>query len=55
MHGRQRWVLPVGLAVVALVVVANAGSSVGLGTSGDALLVTLAVAVYAAAALVFLL
>ncbi len=55
MHGQPRWVLPVGLAVVTLVVVANAGSSVGLGTSGDALVVTLAVAVYAAAALVFLL
>jgi signal transduction histidine kinase len=54
-YGQRRWVLPVGLAVVALVVVANAGSSVGLGTSGDALVVTLAVAVYTAAALVFLL
>ena len=55
MHGQQRWELPVGLAVVALVVLANAGSSVGLGTSGNALVVTLAVALYTAAALVFLL
>jgi signal transduction histidine kinase len=54
-HGQQRWELPVGLAVVALVVLANAGSSVGLGTSGNALVVTLAVALYTAAALVFLL
>jgi signal transduction histidine kinase len=52
---QRGWALPVGLAVVALVVVANAGSSVGLGTSGNALVVTLAVAVYAAAALSFLL
>jgi signal transduction histidine kinase len=54
-HGQRRWLLPVGLAVVALVVIANAGSSVGLGTSGNALIVTLSVAVYSAAALVFLL
>jgi len=54
-HEQRRWVLPVGLAVVALVIVANAGSSVGLGTSGNALIVTLSTAVYAAAALVFLL
>jgi signal transduction histidine kinase len=52
---RRRWVLPVGLGVVALVVVANAGSSVGLGSSGNALVVSLSTAVYAAAALVFLL
>jgi signal transduction histidine kinase len=54
-QGQRRWDLPVGLAVVALVVIANAGSSVGLGTSGNALVVTLAVAFYTAAALVFLL
>jgi signal transduction histidine kinase len=52
---QRRWVLPVGLTLVALVVVANAGSSVGLGTSGNALIVTLSLAVYAAAAVVFLL
>ena len=55
MQEQRRWVLPVGLTLVALVVVANAGSSVGLGTSGSALIVTLSLAVYAAAAVVFLL
>ncbi len=55
MHEQRRWLLPVGLAVVVLVIIANAGSSVGLGTSGNALIVTLSVAAYSAAALVFLL
>jgi signal transduction histidine kinase len=51
----RRWLTSVGLAVVGLVVAANAGSSVGLGTSGDALVVTVGVVVYATAAVVFLL
>jgi signal transduction histidine kinase len=55
MDARHRWLTPAGLAVIGLVVLANAGSSVGLGTSGKALLITIGVAVYAAAALVFLL
>jgi signal transduction histidine kinase len=55
MDPQPRWALPVGVAVVILVVVANGLSAVGLGTSGDALIVTLGVAVYAAAALLFLL
>ena len=54
MHEQRRWLLPVGLAVVVLVIIANAGSSVGLGTSGNALIVTLSVAVYSAAALISL-
>src|SRR3954447_11917206 len=55
MDARHRWLTPAGLAVIALVVLANAGSSVGLGTSGKALLITAGVAVYAASALLFLL
>jgi signal transduction histidine kinase len=51
----SRWTVPVGLAVVGLVVLANAASRVGLGTSGNALLVTVSVAVYCVAAVVFLL
>jgi signal transduction histidine kinase len=48
-------VTPVGLAVIGLVVAANAGGSVGLGTSGAALLVTIGVAAYVAVSVVFLL
>ncbi len=47
--------MPVGLAVVGLVVAANAMGGVGFGTSGDALVVTVSVAVYCVAAVVFLL
>ena len=46
---------PAGLAVVGLVVLANAVSKVGFGTSGDALVVTVSVAVFAVASVVFLL
>jgi hypothetical protein len=52
--GQRTWLTGVGFAVVALVVVANAGSATGLGSSGGALVVVVGVAVYAAAALVFL-
>jgi len=52
---QRRWLLPLGLAVVALVVLANAASASGFGTEGAALVVTLGVAVYAGAALLFLL
>jgi signal transduction histidine kinase len=52
---QRRWLLPLGLAVVALVVLANASSAGGFGTRGPALVITLGVAVYAAAALTFLL
>lgn len=55
MYARHRWLTPAGLAVVALVVFANAGSSVGLGFSAPALVVTIGVVAYAVAALVFLL
>jgi hypothetical protein len=47
---QRRWLLPLGLAVIALVVLANASSAGGFGTRGPALVVTLGVAVYAAAA-----
>jgi len=49
------WLTPVGLAVIGLVIAANAGSSVGFGTTGNALVVTIGVVVYAVSALVFLL
>ena len=52
---QRRWLLPLGLAVIALVVLANASSAGGFGTRGPALVVTLGVSVYAAAALTFLL
>ena len=55
MQEERRWVVPAGLAVVGLVVLANAAGKVGLGTSGDALVVTVSVAVYTVAAVVFLL
>ncbi|MGZ4650999.1 MAG: sensor histidine kinase, partial [Kineosporiaceae bacterium] len=55
MHEELRWTTPVGLAVVGLVVVANAAGGVGLGTSGDPLVVTVSVTVYCVAAVVFLL
>ena len=55
MHEERRWVTPAGLAVVGLVVLANAVGKVGLGTSGDALVVTVSVAVFAVASVVFLL
>jgi len=51
----RRWLTAVGLAVVGLVIAANIASSVGLGTSGDSLVVTLGVVVYATSAVVFLL
>jgi signal transduction histidine kinase len=54
-HEEPRWPIPVGLGVVGLVVLANAASRVGLGTSGNALVVTVSVAVYSVAAVVFLL
>ncbi len=47
--------VPAGLAVVGLVVLANAVGKVGLGTSGDALVITVSVAVFAVASVVFLL
>jgi len=50
-----RWTIPVGLGVVGLVVLANAAGTVGLGTSGNALVVTVSVAVYCVSAVVFLL
>lgn len=46
---------PVGLAVVGLVVAANAAGAVGFGGSGDALVVTAGVAAYVVFALLFLL
>jgi hypothetical protein len=46
---------PVGLAVVGLVVVANAVGGVGPGTTGNALVVTVSVAIYCVSAVVFLL
>lgn len=46
---------PVGVAVVGLVVVANAAGQVGLGTSGPALVLAAATACYALAAITFLL
>jgi hypothetical protein len=49
------WVTPVGLAVVALVIAANAAEAVGFGLSGDALVVTVGVAVYTMTAVLFLL
>jgi signal transduction histidine kinase len=53
---RERpWVTPVGLAVVGLVIAANAAGGVGLGVSGDALVVTAGVAVYVVVAVLFLL
>jgi signal transduction histidine kinase len=55
MEGRRRWLTPAGFAVVALVVLANAGGKVGFGTSGRGLVLTVGAAVYAAAATVFLL
>jgi signal transduction histidine kinase len=55
MEGRRRWLTPAGFAVVALVVLANAGGKVGFGTSGRGLILTVGAAVYAAAATVFLL
>jgi signal transduction histidine kinase len=53
-HEERRWVTPAGLAVVGLVVLANALGKVGLGTSGDALVVTVSVVVFAVASVVFL-
>lgn len=46
---------PVGFAVVGLVIAANAAGDVGLGTSGDALVVTLGVSAYVVTAMLFLL
>ena len=55
MQYERPWLTPVGLAVIGLVIAANAGSSVGFGTTGNALVVTIGVVVYAVSALVFLL
>ena len=55
MQEERRWVVPAGLAVVGLVVLANAAGKVGLGTSGNALVITISVAVYTVAAVVFVL
>jgi signal transduction histidine kinase len=54
-HEERRWLTPAGLAVVGLVVLANAVGKVGYGTSGDALVVTVSVAVFAVASVLFLL
>jgi signal transduction histidine kinase len=51
----RRWVVPAGLAIVGLVVLANAAGKVGLGTAGNALVITVSVAVYTVTAVVFLL
>ena len=54
--GEQRpWLTPVGFALVGLVIAANAAGDVGLGTSGDALVVTVGVALYVVTAMLFLL
>src|SRR4051812_42338837 len=54
--GEQRpWVTPVGFGVVGLVIAANAAGDVGLGTSGESLIVTVGVAAYVATAMPFLL
>lgn len=53
-YARHRWLTPAGLAVVALVIFANAFGRVGLGTSGSALVVTVGLVVYAVAAVLFL-
>ncbi len=55
MHPRPRLLTGVGLAVVALVVTANGAGAVGFGFAGAALMVALGTAVYAAAAITFLL
>lgn len=55
MQVRPRLFTSVGFAVVALVVVANAGGAVGFGLAGPAAQVTAATAAYALAAAVFLL
>jgi signal transduction histidine kinase len=54
-YARHRWLTPAGLAIVALVIFANAFSNVGLGTSGKPLVVSVGVALYAVAAVLFLL
>jgi signal transduction histidine kinase len=54
-HEERRWVVPAGLTVVGIVVLANAVGKVGLGTSGDSLVVTVSVVVFAVASVVFLL
>jgi signal transduction histidine kinase len=51
----RAWVTPVGLAVVGLVVIANAVGDVGYGLTGDALFVTTGVASYVVCAVLFLL
>jgi signal transduction histidine kinase len=50
----NRWLPVLGLAVVGLVVVANAAGQVGFGTSGAPLLVSAATTAYVAAAAAFL-
>jgi signal transduction histidine kinase len=51
----HRWLTPAGLGVVALVVFANAASSVGLGTRGPALVISIGLLAYVAAAVAVLL
>jgi signal transduction histidine kinase len=51
---RNRWLILIGTGVVGLVVIANAAGEVGFGFSGTPLLITAATAVYAAAAITFL-
>lgn len=49
------WLTPVGLVVIALVTAATAAGTVGLGTSGSERTATVAVSVYVASGLAFLL
>jgi signal transduction histidine kinase len=51
---RRRWLLPVGVAVIALVVAATMAGEVGVGTTGRPLLAAVALACYVAAGLAFL-
>jgi signal transduction histidine kinase len=51
---RRRWLLPVGVVVIALMVTATVAGGVGVGTSGRPLLATVALACYVGAGLAFL-
>jgi signal transduction histidine kinase len=51
---RRRWLLPVGVAVIALMVAATVAGEVGVGASGRPLLAAVALAGYVAAGLAFL-
>ena len=55
MQTRRRWLVPVGLAIIGLVVAATAGGSVGLGRSDRPLMSAIGLAVYVAAGVSFLL